>query len=43
MNVEVVTPRDTLHIEPILHLGPVGLLRTPGDGRTVNAYVFIIS
>ena len=38
---KVVTPRDTLHIEPILHLGPVGLLRPPGDGRTVNAYVFI--
>ena len=34
---KVVTPRDTLHIEPILHLGPVGLLRPPGDGRTVNA------
>ena len=40
---KVVTPRDTLHIEPILHLGPVGLLRTPGDGRTVNAYAFSIS
>merc|ERR1719273_2625321 len=36
----VVTPWDTLHIEPIVHLGPVGLVRPPGDRRTVNAYVY---
>ena len=26
--------------EPIVHLGPVGVLRPPGDHRPVNAYVY---
>ena len=29
-----------LHPEPIVHLGPVGVLRPPGDHRPVNAYVY---